>query len=478
MSHDDATPANPEATAPAAADHGLLSPMWAGTRVAGLTGDHAVAQAMLDVEHAWVEVLAGAGWVPDSAVASVAAAADAQLYDLPGIAARSAGGGNPLIPLLADLRSQVSRTDPEAAAAVHRGATSQDIVDTSLLLLARRSVAVISADLRTAADALADLADTHRATLCAARTLTQHSLGSTFGLRAARWLSGITETAERLARVADELPLQWGGAAGTMAATADFAGADQVPGLTTALAERLGLTVPALPWQTNPDPVTELGQALADVTAAAGRIANDVLMLGRPEIGEIGEPLAAGRGGSSAMPQKQNPVLSVLIRSAALTAPGALSQLQVSAATGVDERADGAWHVQWQSLRELLRHAGGAAAKLAELASGLRVHPERMRANLELTGPLVVAERIMGVLAPMLPQSPAGTGKQQVQRIIDDHLAGRDHTPGDLRRRLREAVPHDRVDDAALDALLAPENYLGTHDAQINAALARHRATH
>lgn len=478
MSHDDATPANPDAAAPVAADHGLLSPMWAGTRVAALTGDHAVVQAMLDVELAWVEVLAGAGWVPDSAVAPVAAAADAQLYDLPGIAARSAGGGNPLIPLLADLRTEISRTDPDAAAAVHRGATSQDIVDTSLMLLARRSVAVISADLHIAADALADLADTHRSTLCVARTLTQHSLPSTFGLRAARWLSGVTASADRLVQSADRLPLQWGGAAGTMAAAAEFAGADQVPGLTTGLAERLGLAVPALPWQTNPVPVTGLGQALADVTAAAGRMANDVLLLGRPEIGEIGEPLAAGRGGSSAMPQKQNPVLSVLIRSAALAAPGALSQLQVSAATGVDERADGAWHVQWQSLRELLRQAGGAAAKLAEVASGLRVHPERMRTNLELTGPLVVSERIMSALAPLLPQSPAGTGKQQVQQIIDDHLAGTDHTPGDLRRRLRDAVPHDRIDDATLDALLAPENYLGTYDAQIDAALARHRGTH
>ncbi|MDQ6751923.1 MAG: lyase family protein [Actinomycetota bacterium] len=455
------------------ADYGLLSPAWAGTEVAALTGDRAFVQALLDVEWTWIKVLAEAGYVDGSHVMAVAAAASADQYDIASVAVRAQGGGNPLIPLLADLRQSVAGTHPEAAAAIHRGATSQDIVDTALMLLARRSIAVIGADLRSAAAALADLAERHRQTLCVARTLTQHSLPSTFGLKAAQWLAGVGQAGVRLEEVASGLPLQWGGAAGTMAAVTQLAGSDG-PGagehdagalpLAADLASRLGLADPVAPWQTNRLPVTGLGQALADVLAAAGKIANDVLLLSRPEVGEVSEPAVPGRGVSSAMPQKQNPVLSVLIRSAALAAPGYQVQLQTAAGAAVDERPDGSWHVEWQALRQLLRLAGGGAAKLAELAAGLTVHPERMRAALELTGPLLVSEKIMAVIAPLLDGETSGSGKKRVQALVEQSRrtsAGRGEP---LAVLLRDAVSRDALSDTELAALLDPASYIGASE--------------
>lgn len=447
------------------ADFGLLSPATAGTAASRLTSDSEFIQAMLDVELAWVRVLADAGYVAAEAPAAVEAAASARRYDAAGLAARAQGGGNPLIPLLADLRAAIKQSDSPAAAAaaaaVHQGATSQDIVDSALLLMARRTIDAVSADLRTAAAALARLADAHRGTVTVARTLTQHSLPSSFGLKAANWLAGVGQAGVRLDEVAAELPLQWGGAAGTMAALTTLTESGRGEGapleLAARLASELGLAEPVAPWQTNRLPVTALAAALADVLAAAGKVANDVLLLSRPEIGELSEPRAEGRGVSSAMPQKQNPVLSVLIRSAALAAPGYQAQVQAAAAGAVDERPDGSWHVEWQALRQLLRLAGGAAAKLAELAQGLVVHEDRMAANLALTGPLVVSEKIMAVAAPLLDGAVPGAGKPKVQALVNESLS----TGASLADLLRGSVPPLELSDEELAALLDPANYTG-----------------
>lgn len=455
------------------ADFGLLDPSWAGTPVAAATSDTAVAQALLDVEAAWVGVLADAGHCPAAAADAVDAAADASLYDLADVARRSAGGGNPLIPLLADLRAELRANDAaEAAATVHRGATSQDIVDTALMLVAARAGATIRADLATAAAGLAHLAETHRGTICVARSLTQHALPTTFGLRAANWLSGLLAAGRRLDTVLAGLSLQWGGAVGTLASLTDAleAGNDggaPVPELVTALAARLGLVDPGTPWHTNRMPVTGLGAALADTVAAAGTMAADVLTFSRPEIAEVSEPRAPGRGGSSAMPQKQNPVLSVLIRQAALSAPQHAAQLFLAAGTAVDERPDGAWHSEWAALRTLLRLAGGATAKLAELATGLEVHPGAMAANASLTGDLLLSERITARLAPLVDG-----GKPAVQELITRSLS----TGAELRPLLREAVPADALSDADFDELFDPAGYLGQAGTFIDRILADHAA--
>lgn len=454
-------------------DYGMLSPVWAGTPVAAATSDTSVAQALLDVEAAWVKVLAEAGLCPATAADAVDASANASLYDLADVARRAAGGGNPLIPLLADLRAQLRATGAtKAAAVVHRGATSQDIVDTALMLIASRAGAIIRRDIGTAASGLASLAQTHRATICVARSLTQHALPTTFGLRAANWLSTVVVAARRLDTALGQLPLQWGGAAGTMASLTDSletttdcglpGNVATVRGLTAALADRLGLVDPITPWHTNRMPVTGLGAALADTVAAAGTMATDVLTFSRPEIAEVSEPRTPGRGVSSAMPQKQNPVLSVLIRQAGLTAPRHAAGLFLAAGNAVDERPDGAWHSEWAALRELLRLAGGAAEKLAELATGLEVHPAAMAGNTGLSGDLLLSERLTSRLAPQVDG-----GRPAIQQLI-----ARSQAEGlELRPLLRTVVPVETVPPEAFDALFDTAGYLGQADVFIDETL-------
>ncbi len=451
-------------------DFGLLSPVSASPVVAALTGDRAVLGAILKVEAAWAAVLDEAGLAPAGSAAVVAAAADVQRYDVAAIAVRAQGGGNPVIPLLADLREQVRTLDAAglgAVQAVHTSLTSQDVLDSALMVLAAGAVRELLTELKAAASALAGLAEAHAATLCVARSLTQHSLPYSFGLRAAQWFNGLAAATSRLETL--ELPVQTGGAAGTLAAgTVLTDGAVLSPfDLADRLAARLGLaTVPA-PWHTNRLAVTALGDALAAVTDAAGKMAADVLFLSRPEVTELAEPRAAGRGVSSAMPQKQNPVLSVLVRSAALQSPALAAQLHLAAANFNDERPDGAWHSEWAALRQLLRLALGAAAQLRELAEGLEVFPVAMRRNLDLAGPLLLSEAVNAAVAPLLDGRSAGTGsgrtgKQRLQAVVDTTLqAPVAEQAATYRALLREAVPEDLLTDARLEELLDPANYLG-----------------
>jgi len=232
--------------------------------------------------------------------------------------------------------------------------------------------------------------------------------------------------------------------------------------LADALADQLGLAPATAPWHTNRLAITSLGHALASVLDAFGKIAADVLFLSRPEVAEVAEPRAAGRGVSSAMPQKQNPVLSVLVRSAALQAPQLAAQLHVAAANFNDERPDGAWHTEWPALRQLLALALGAAGHLRELAEGLRVFPDGMRRNLDLSGPLLLAEGVTAAVAPLLAEQDGRTGKQQLQHVVDRTLEAPPLEQAAAYRKLfREAVPAAVVPDARLEELLDPASYLG-----------------
>jgi 3-carboxy-cis,cis-muconate cycloisomerase len=460
-------------SAAALGDAGLLSPVSASPLVAALTGDRAVLGAILAVEAGWAAVLEHHDLAPAGSAAVVAHAADASRYDLADIARRAQGGGNPVIPLLADLRAQVKALDTAsagagAAKAVHTSLTSQDVLDTALMLMARNAVAALLADVKGATAALARLAGQHADTLCVGRSLTQHSLPFTFGLRAAQWFSGLAAAARRLESL--ELPVQFGGAAGTLAAgTVLTSGSTTDPfALSDALAAQLGLTAAPAPWHTSRLAVTSLGDAVAAVVDALGKIAADILFLSRPEVAEVAEPRAPGRGVSSAMPQKQNPVLSVLVRSAALQVPGLAAQLHLAAATFNDERPDGAWHTEWPALRQLLALALGAAGHVRELAEGLQVFPDGMRRNLDLSGPLLLSEGVSAAVAPLLPAGGQGTpeagldGKQQLQAVVDKTLqAPPAEQAATYRRLLREAVPADRLSDAQLEELLDPASYLG-----------------
>jgi 3-carboxy-cis,cis-muconate cycloisomerase len=361
--------------------------LWPGaSRAADLMSDASVLDAMVRVESAWLGALVDhevAELPGDTVDLSALVTAD----DLASLAEESEGGGNPVIPLVALLRARLAERSPAAARWVHRGLTSQDVLDTALQLAVRDVVDRLRSELGAQVVTLAGLADEYRATVMAGRTLTQYAVPITFGLKAAQWLQGILDAAAATARVGGELCAQIGGAAGTLSAATVLAGQaglsepDQVAvALATDTARTLGLRHRP-PWPTSRGPVTRIGDALVACTDAWGRVAGDVLTLGRPEIGELSEPAAPGRGGSSAMPQKANPVLSVLIHRAALSAPALSAQLHLAAAESHDERPDGAWHTEWATLQTLCRRAVVAAAQATELLAGLQVHPDRMAAN-------------------------------------------------------------------------------------------------
>lgn len=452
------------------ADYGVLSPAWAGSQTAALTSDHAFIQALLDVERAWSVVLADAGLIPGEHLAPINEAADADHYDLEAIAAAGVGGGNPLIPLLGAYRAKVAETDPAAASSIHIGATSQDIMDSAMMLLISRAGAQTLATVKQAVVALENLAREHRDTPMVARSLTQHSLPATFGWRVSHWLQALAQAGQHLQETLAQTALQWGGAAGTRASLQDFLARKQdfllrkraavtADELVANLADQLGLQNPA-PWQANRIPVLVQANSFAQLAAACGKIANDVLISARSENGELGEPLAAGRGVSSAMPHKQNPVLSVLIKNAALTAPQLLAQVYTGASANVEERADGGWHTEWEALRGLIRTSGAAAEKTHELVSGLRVFPDRMAENLARHGELLATERMVAHLAPRLEETghaDAGQGKKQLQGLISRALA--EGTP--LKPLLVAELPREVVTETELNDLLDPTAYTG-----------------
>jgi 3-carboxy-cis,cis-muconate cycloisomerase len=304
--------------------------------------------------------------------------------------------------------------DHEAGRWLHRGLTSQDVLDTALMLLARDAVAEIRSSLRAQVVALADLATVHRDTPMVARTLTQHAVPTTFGLKVAGWLTGILDAYDDLGAV--RLPVQLGGAAGTLAALVELGDTASARACVGVATRQLGLAE-SPPWHTTRAPLTRLGDAAVRCTDAWGRVANDVLALGRPEVGELAE----GRGGgSSTMPHKANPVLSTLLRRAALAAPQLGATLHLAAAGQVDERADGAWHAEWGTFALLLRRTVVAGSQATDLVTGLRVRTDRMRATLDAAGSDVLAEqRSMAALADRPPRDGyRGLGTELVDAAV------------------------------------------------------------
>ncbi|MDH2429102.1 3-carboxy-cis,cis-muconate cycloisomerase [Sphaerisporangium sp. TRM90804] len=355
-------------------DVGLLSPVWAGTAVEAAVSDRAFLRGMLDAEAALARAQAGLGIVPVDAAEGVTRLCRTVEIDAVELARRARGAGNPVVPLLAELRGAAGELGPY----IHLGATSQDIVDSALMVLAFKARTVILDSLGWTLDALAGLAEAHRHTPMAGRTLGQHAVPVAFGAKAGGWLLLVLDARDALAGV--RLPAQLGGAAGTLEGLGPVE-------LMDAFADELGLARPVQPWHTRRTAVAGLGAALATTAGALGKIAGDVVLMAQNEVGELAEPAAPGRGGSSAMPHKRNPVLSILVRSAALQVP-VLAQILQASLLSEHERAAGAWHAEWMPLRECLRLTGGAAETAAELVAGVEVFPDRMRANLEVTGEL------------------------------------------------------------------------------------------
>jgi len=445
------------------AGHELLDPgAW---RTVALTDDSAVTQALLDVEVAWVRVQRSLGLVDDAVVRVVADAGSAAAYDVGSVARRGESGGNPVLPLLTDLRSAVADHSSNAADALHRGLTSQDVLDSALMLVASRVLGALRGSLLGAADALARLADAHRGTVMVGRTLGQSALPITFGLKASGWLGALTDAVLEVDATAASLPVQCGGAVGTLAAI-DAVMPGQALRAADLLAGELGLSSPGRPWHTDRGPVTRCGDAMVRTADVMGKIASDVLLLSRPELDELAEPVAEGRGSSSTLPQKRNPVLSVLIRGVAIEAPHLGALLHTAAALSVDERSDGAWHAEWNTLVRLLARVSSAGSQLAELLAGLEVNATAMRHHVDDAGPALLSERLVAAVTKL----PGTTD-------VTDDLIGllKQGAPtGKVRDLLRSRIPAESLSDVELDDLLDPATYLGVSDVLIDRALERH----
>lgn len=386
---------------------------WPGDHLAGeLMSDAAFLRAMLTVEQRWLDGLVDAGIAPPAARTPLAGHVDAA--DAEAIARGADADGNPVSGLVALLRK---RTPQAASRWLHRGLTSQDVVDTALMLCLRDVLDRIAAEVAIQVDALAELADTHRDTPMLARTLTQPALPSTAGVKVAAWLTGLLDAAEPLADVRTALPAQIGGAVGTLAAVVELAGSvEAAVALADSMADGLGLS-PAPPWHTTRSPITRIGDLLVGFCDAWGHIGADVATGSRAEIGEFAE---GHGGGSSTMPHKANPVRSVLIRRTALTAVPLAATLHAASAGSVDERADGAWHAEWATIKTLARRTVIAAVHTSELLTGLRIDTQRAAANLAGAGDLRAEQRAMAELAGRQPD-PAylGAADLLVDAILD-----------------------------------------------------------
>jgi 3-carboxy-cis,cis-muconate cycloisomerase len=424
-------------------------------------GDYSWLAAMLVFESALAGALADVGLASREVAEEIwSVCDDADGYDIDALRAGTASAGTPVPALLAQLRPKLS---DEARAVLHRGATSQDVVDTAAMMVARRALEPLLADLEAAGDAAAALADRHRGDLAVGRTLLQQALPITFGLRAASWLGGLDDAAARLAAVRDErLAIQFGGAVGTLASlgTEGLAVAE-------ALARRLDLPAPPTPWQTNRARVVELAAALGQAAGAAGKVGTDIVLLAQTEVGEVAE--GGEGGGSSTLPQKRNPTNAVAAIAAARRAPGLVGIL-FAAMPGEQERAAGAWQAEAETLSELLRLTGVAVAAIRSSLVGIEVFPDRMRANLDLTDGLVMSESLASALGETLGRARA---QELVGEAAERVLAGGDASLADVAAATPEIV--DALGADGIAAALDPAGYLGATEELIDRALAAHR---
>ncbi|MEU8185036.1 3-carboxy-cis,cis-muconate cycloisomerase [Micromonospora sp. NPDC049044] len=430
---------------------GLLGGLSGTPDVDAELSDSAVLQAMLDVEAALARAAADAGVVPVPAADAIAAQCRAERYDPAALGRAADATGNPVVPLVGELTAAV----PEHARAwVHSGATSQDVLDTALVLVAVRALGPLLTHLDVAVEAAARLADAHRDTVMVARTLGQQAAPSTFGLKAAGWLTGLAQARDRLRQARAAQPAQLGGAVGTLAAFGP-AGAE----VTERFAAHLGLPPSPLPWHTRRQPWLDLAAALGGLLVATGKIALDVGLLAQNEVGEVAEG-GAGRGGSSAMPHKRNPVDSILVTAAARRGPGLVATL-FATAVQEHERAAGGWHAEWEPLLDLLHVTGGATARCARMLAGLQVRPERMRENLDATGGLLLAEAVVARLAPAVGR-----------RVAHDLVTRAAAAPSFRAALLADPDVRAHLSDTELAEALDPYRWLGSAGRFVDSALA------
>jgi 3-carboxy-cis,cis-muconate cycloisomerase len=429
--------------------------------MAELFSARAMVASMLRVESALARALARADVIPADAADAIVAACRVELYDASAIFAETATAGTPVIPLV---RMLTERVDERARGYVHWGATSQDVVDTAMVLQMRDGLALLVRELNGVAECAATLAERHRRTVMAGRTLLQHASPITFGLKAARWLTLTVRQMQSLdALNSTALPIQFGGAVGTLASLGDAG-----PTVAAFLAEELALPQPDLPWHAERDRIANVAAALGVTAAAMSKIAGDVALLSQTEVGELSEGVRRGKGGSSAMPQKRNAVDTM----AALAAARLAIALVPTLMSGVEqehERALGAWQAEWVAVPHVFRHTAGAVVHVRQALQGLDVHEERMRRNLDLAGGTLMSEALSVALAAHLGRVEAQRAvKAASERALRDGITFQRAAIEDTQ--ISETLSHDEIEHA-----LDPAHYLGSTDAFIDRALASFR---
>jgi 3-carboxy-cis,cis-muconate cycloisomerase len=439
----------------------LLAPMLSSAAMRAVCDDVACLQNMLDFEAALARAEAAAGVIPAGAAEPIAKACKAELFDLAALAQAATRSGNLAIPLVKALTADVARADVEAARYVHWGATSQDVIDTAGMLTLRAGIDALLADIGRAIAGFAALARRHRNTAVVARTWLQHALPMPFGLKLAEYAAALHRSRLRLQRLRHEtLALQFGGAAGTLAALGDN-------GLLVAerLARELELPLPDAPWHTHRDRVAEAASVFAILAGTCGKIARDVQLMMQTDVAEAFEPSGEGRGGSSTMPHKRNPVAAATALAAAIMAPN-LAATIFAAQVGDHERSAGPWHAEWPTLPGLLLVTSGALAAIVDIAEGLEVDAARMRVNLDATHGLIMAEAVAMALAEKIGKSEAhhlveaaskkaAAGKEDLRDVLAGDTRVTAHLSTERLTKLFEPMAYQGVSQALIDRLLA-----------------------
>ncbi len=435
--------------------------MFTAPEMSAVFSGPSLVQRMLHFEAALARALARVGMIPHDAAAAITTKCRVELFDLPMLYKDAAVAGTPAIPLVRMLTKLV---EGEARKFVHWGATSQDALDTAMVLQIRDGLALLIDRLLAIATVCATLAERYRRTPMAGRTLLQHAVPITFGLKAARWLALTTRSISRLRDLRSRaLAVQLGGAAGTLAAL----GAEGAR-VMELVAQELGLAVPDLPWHAERDRVAEIAAGLAIVAGAMAKIATDLALLGQTEVGEVSASATGSKEQSSAMPQKRNPVEATAAIACARLAIGAVPVL-LSTTVHEHERAVGGWQAEWEAIPELFRLTSGAVMWLDRAVHALEVNPDRMRTNLELTGGLIMAEALTMALAPQLGRHAAYRIVQEVcDRVAQAGTHLREAAAAD--ERIRAILPPER-----LKRVLDASEYLGSSDVFIDRALANFR---
>jgi 3-carboxy-cis,cis-muconate cycloisomerase len=448
-------------TADAAFVDPLLDPIFMDAGTSALFTPRAFFQRMLDVEAALARAQAELGVIPKGAAKPIAAACRADLHDFDAIGKAATEAGNLAIPMVKALTAAV---DGKAKGFVHWGATSQDIIDTATVLQIRDALALFDQRLRRLGDGLATMAKRHRRTPMVGRTWLQHALPTTLGLKAAGWLDAVLRHGERLDEVRRRaVALQFGGASGTLASLSDRGVA-----VAERLAHLLGLADVATPWHTARDRVAEVATLGGLIAGTLGKIARDVSLMMQTDVGEVFEAAASGRGGSSTMPHKRNPVACASILAAATMVPGLVATM-LSAQVQEHERAAGTWSAEWPTLPEILKLTGGALLRTADLIDGLEIEAKRMRQNLDATGGLILTEAVMMSLGERI-------GRGEAHHLLE--AASRKALAE--RRHLRDVLASDEhitrhLDEAALKRLFDPLAYLGSAEQFVDRTLAAYR---